>query len=238
MIMSDLPESDGLDSFTMDQIGARTGAFGGARLLKYVTDHYVTREGEVIEPSREMIVLGLKKVIQKFVGQKLVDTIEVPDGEKMPDVNAMNEAAPREEWGTDLNGNPVGPFVRVLVLKMLDASTMDRFAFVTSSVGGSIAVGDLSDKTKVMRRLNGPNVVPVVSCNVTNFKTRFSMRKRPDFRLVRWIALGGDSGLPKPAEQKTLAAPAPAPVKKKAVGIGTVVAEPTLKQEANDEIPF
>ena len=165
-------ESDGLDSFSMEQIGQRTGAFGGARLLKYVTDHFVTREGEVIDPSREMIVLGLKKVVQKFVAQKLVDTIVVPDNEKMPDVAAMNEAAPREEWGTDLNGNPVGPYVRVLVLKMLDANTMDRFAFVTSSVGGSIAVGDLSDKTKVMRRLNGPNVAPVVSCAITNFKTR------------------------------------------------------------------
>ena len=107
--MSENQESDGLDSFSMEQIGQRTGAFGGARLLKYVTDHFVTREGEVIEPSREMIVLGLKKVVQKFVGQKLVDTIVVPDNEKMPDVAAMNEAAPREEWGTDLNGNPVGP---------------------------------------------------------------------------------------------------------------------------------
>ena len=234
--MNENQESDGLDSFSMEQIGQRTGAFGGARLLKYVTDHFVTREGEVIDPSREMIVLGLKKVVQKFVAQKLVDTIVVPDNEKMPDVAAMNEAAPREEWGTDLNGNPVGPYVRVLVLKMLDANTMDRFAFVTSSVGGSIAVGDLSDKTKVMRRLNGPNVAPVVSCAITNFKTRFSLRKRPDFRVLRWIALGGDGGgLPKPESAKSLTAPSSGG---KALGIGTPVAEPTLKQETGDEVPF
>jgi hypothetical protein len=228
--MSENQESDGLDSFSLEQIGQRTGAFGGARLLKYVTDHYVTREGEVIEPSREMAVLGLKKVVQKFVGQKLVDTIVVPDGEKMPDVAAMNEAAPREEWGTDLNGNPVG-------LKMLDAKTMDRFAFVTSSVGGSIAVGDLSDKTKIMRRLNGPNVVPVVSCSTTNFKTRYATRKRPDFRVLRWMTLGGDSGgeLPKP-QQKTIAAPAAAP--KTSITFGTPVEPPTLKQETGDEVPF
>jgi hypothetical protein len=234
--MNENQENDGLDSFSMEQIGQRTGAFGGARLLKYVTDHYVTREGEIIEPNREMIVLGLKKVMQKFVEQKLVDTIVVPDNERMPDVAAMNEAAPREEWGTDLNGNPVGPYVRVLVLKMLDAKTMDRFAFVTSSVGGSIAIGDLSDKTKVMRRLNGPNVAPVVSCSTTNFKTRYSMRKRPDFRVLRWIALGGDGGgLPKPEPAKSLAAPRPV---KKALDIGTPVAEPTLKQETGDEVPF
>ena len=192
-----------------------------------------------------MAVLGLKKVVQKFVGQKLVDTIVVPDGEKMPDVTDVNEAAPREEWGTDLNGNPVGPFVRVLVLKMLDVKTMERFAFVTSSVGGSIAIGDLSDKTKIMRRFNGPNVVPVVSCNTTNFKTRYATRKRPDFRVLRWMTLGGDSGgeLPKP-EQKTLAAPTVAPKTslQPAIGkpatFGAPVEPPTLKQETGDEVPF
>ena len=131
-------------------------------------------------------------MVQKFVAQKLVDTIVVPDNEKMPDVAAMNEAAPREEWGTDLNGNPAGPYVRVLVLKMLDANTMDRFAFVTSSVGGSIAVGDLSDKTKVMRRLNGPNVAPVVSCAITNFQDPIQPEEAAGLRVLRWIALGGE----------------------------------------------
>ena len=235
--MSENQESDGLDNFSMEQIGQRTGAFGGARLLKYVTDHFVTREGEVIDPSREMIVLGLKKVVQKFVAQKLVDTIVVPDNEKMPDVAAMNEAAPREEWGTDLNGNPVGPYVRVLVLKMLDAKTMDRFAFVTSSVGGSIAVGDLSDKTqghaaaqwsqrrarRVVRdhQLQDP-IQPEEAARLSCAALDRARRRR-----------GG--GLPKPESAKSLAAPSSVG---KALGIGTPVAEPTLKQETGDEVPF
>jgi hypothetical protein len=237
-------ESDGLSDFSVDQIGQKTGAFGGARLLKYVTDRFATREGEVVEPSRELIVLGLTKVVQKFAGQKLVDTIIVPGTESMPDVVAMNEAAPREEWGTDLNGNPVGPYVRVLVLKLLDAKTMDRFAFVTTSVGGSIAIGDLSDKTKIMRRFRGSSAVPVVSCCVTNFKTRhFGLKKRPDFRVLRWITLDGGGGkpLPAPEKTKTIAAPAAAPTAPattpigEPVTLGTPIEPPTLKQELGDD---
>ena len=236
--MSDNQEFDGLSDFSLEQNGQRTGAFGGARLLKYVTDHFVTREGEVIEPTREMVCLGLKKVVQKFVGQKLIDTIVVPNDEKMPDVNAMNEAAPREEWGTDLNGNAVGPYTRVLVLKLLDAITMERFAFVTTSVGGSIAVGDLSDKCKIMRRFKGPNAVPVVSCSVTNFKTKFGTRKRPDLRVLRWITLSdaGGGGLPKPEQPKTIAAPSS--TIGKPVTFGAPVEPPTINQEMEDEIPF
>jgi hypothetical protein len=212
--MSDDSERDGLSDFSLEQIGMKTGAFGGARIIKYVTDHFTTREGETIEPVRELTVLDLVKCVQKFVGQKLVESTVVRSGQKMPDIAAMNEAAPREEWGQDLNGNPVGPFVRVLALKMLDMVRMDRFVFVTSSIGGSIAVGDLSDKCKMMRRLRGPNVVPVVSCCTTNFKTKFGTRKRPDFRVVRWIMLHGDGsgGLPQPEPPKVIGPGSSTPV--------------------------
>ena len=44
--MSDDYENDGLSSFSLDQIGMQTGAFGGARLLRFVDGQYVTREGE------------------------------------------------------------------------------------------------------------------------------------------------------------------------------------------------
>ena len=60
----------------------------------------------------------------------------------------MNEAAPRSEWGIGLNGQPQGPYSRALILKLLSLETMDRYAFVTKSLGGQIAIGDLSDKVE------------------------------------------------------------------------------------------
>jgi len=75
--MRDEYENDGLSDFSLDQIGMQVSAFGGARLLKFVDGQYVTREGEVIEPNRELMVLGLKKVVQKFVGKKLVETTAI-----------------------------------------------------------------------------------------------------------------------------------------------------------------
>jgi hypothetical protein len=212
-------ESDGLDTFSPEQIGRKSGAFGGARLLKFVDGHFVTREGEEIGPDKELVVLGLNKVVQKFVGRKLLDTIIVPDGENVPNLKEMNDAAPREEWGVDLNNNPVGPYTLVLVLKLINGLTLDRFAFITNSVGGSIAIGDLSDKTRIMRRFRGPNVSPVVSLGVTTFRTNFGPKKRPDFRIVRWTRLSPDvlSGPDRP-----IAAPTPA------IGRHEPIATPTI----------
>jgi hypothetical protein len=131
----------------------------------------------------------------------------------------MNDAAPREEWGVDLNNNPVGPYSLVFVLKLINGLTLDRFAFITNSVGGSIAIGDLSDKTRIMRRFRGPNVSPVVSLGVTTFRTNFGPKKRPDFRIVRWARLSSDV-LPGP--DRPTAAPTPA------IGRHEPVASPTI----------
>src|SRR5262245_21888547 len=257
--MSDDYENDGLGDFSLDQIGMQTGAFGGARLLKFNDGQYITREGEVIEPSRELMVLGLKKVVQKFVNKKLVETEIVPDGEPAPSIKAKNEACPREEWGTDLNGNPAGPYVLVLALKLLDENTMDRFVFVTQSKGGSIAIGDLSDKTKIIRRIkNDNNIVPIVSCRSINFpiKRLNIVKKRPDFRVLRFTKLGGSNGrLPAPETPKPIAPPtastppstpstppaaaaftASAQQSRSPMAISTPVPPLTLAEEVNDTV--
>lgn len=130
-------EDDGLSSFHLDQMGQRVSVFQGARLMKFVSGTYITREGETIDSKREFVVLGLVKLVQKFVGKKLLQTIVVPQRGNFPDVDKMNDEAPREEWGVDLNNKPVGPFVRTLALKLLDASgKFDSYAFVTTSIGG------------------------------------------------------------------------------------------------------
>jgi hypothetical protein len=118
-----------------------------------------------------------------------------------------------------------------------------------------MAIDDLCDKTKIMRRFR-PDAVSVASCKVTNFKTRrFGLKKRPDFRVLRWITLDGDGSKPLPApEVKTItAAPviapaatpaatapavAPTPMIMKPVTLGKPVAPSTLAQETDDQVPF
>jgi hypothetical protein len=156
----------------------------------------------------------------------------VPPRENFPDLDELNASAPREEWSTNLNGVLVGPFVRILVLKLLDAVTMDRFAFVTKSIGGSIAVGDITDKIKIMRRLRGGNVTAVVSCRSVTMKSSYNPRgvPRPDFKVLRWIALAAApetvaaSTPPKTIAPAATAAEAPPTVPEAAAAPTTVAA--------------
>jgi hypothetical protein len=235
-------ESDGLDSFSLDQIGMKLSAFGGARMLKLTTaDVFATREGEVISSNRELVALGLKKFINKFVGKTLVDTIIVPNNEKVPDIEKMNEAAPREEWSPDPynDGKMKGPYVLVLVLKLIDLVTLDRFAFVTQSKGGAIAIGDLTDKTKIMRRLRGRDVAPVVTCHTIAFpiKKRNIIKRRPDFRVARWIRFGGDGNIALPTEPPRPVLVGPAEVKPPPAATATVAATAAATAAKPVELP-
>ena len=206
--MSAFKEDDGLSSFDMRQLGGKVGAFGGAKILKFVQGDFITREGEKIGLEREFITFGLIKAVQKFVNKQLIDTKIVAPHADFPDIAAMNEAAPKDEWGIGLNGQPQGPFTHALILKFLDAKTYDRYAFVTNSQGGGVAVGDLTEKSKISRRINGSNVTAVVTCHSTRWSTQFNPHgKRPDFRVERWMPLDGDRQLTKPVEPSKLIAP-------------------------------
>ena len=261
-------EDDGLGSFELEQIGMQGGAFGAAKILKFDTDHYVS-QGVVIGPEREFIVLRLVKFIQKWVGGKqAAPPIIVPAGERVPNIGTMNEDAPREEWGTDFSGNPAGPYKLVLALKLLEETSLNRFVFLSQSKGGAVGIGELSDKTKIMRQFRGSDLVPVVSLGISPWpiKRLNLMKKKPDFRPLRWIKRPGSGGgqLPPPEPPpapKWVGPPLPAPahepvqpppaaevapkmpiVEAPSIGtpvtLGEPVSEPTLAEEMRDEVPF
>jgi hypothetical protein len=116
---------------------------------------------------------------------------------------------------------------------MLNPATMDRYTWPTGTIGGSIAVRDLVDKTNWMRSFRGSRVYPAVTLSDTFMRTRFGGRQRPHLIIKRWISLGPkEPVLPAPATDKALEKPAA----ETTTGVRTVEA-PSLSEELNDEIP-
>jgi hypothetical protein len=65
--------------------------------------------------------------------------------------------------------------------------------------------------------------VPRVELGVAPMKTRFGMKKRPDFSIVEWVDIGG--GAPPPAVSDT-------------PQLGKAVSESSLAEEINDKITY
>src|SRR5262245_22795060 len=62
--------------------------------------------GVVIPSGQEFLVLGIKKVVQRWEDGKPVEAIvEHPDRE-LPDIEALNRAIPQSEWDMTPDGEP------------------------------------------------------------------------------------------------------------------------------------
>jgi hypothetical protein len=253
---------DGYEAFE-DGIEGRDQQTGGSgvikgRVVKFTNDStwILADDEEEVAPDLELVAVDIGRVVQRWRDQSPIETIILAPGQRYPNVNEMNEAVPKAEWVEGPSGEKRGPWQAQHIVYLLDPLTMDRFSYPTGTIGGQIAVRDLVDRTKWMRRFRGSNVFPVITLSDTFMKTRFGGRQRPHFLIKRWIALGdGDRALPAPdpsttprsaqaqlehfaGTPETVAPPsAPATPESPLPGARTVV-PPTLAEETGDEIPF
>jgi hypothetical protein len=247
-------EVDGYAGFEDSVEGAEEQSNRGIQgLVKFTNEAlWVTREGEELSDKLELIAANIERVVQKWTPDNSapVETIILEPGQKFPDVKKLNEEAPKSEWVEGPDGNPRGPWQAEYRVYLLHFESMERYTFVTTTIGGGIAVRELRDKTMWMRRFRGTQVYPVVTLSDVFMNTRFGGRQRPHFVIVRWITLGPEhiGALPMP-EQPTLtgSAAAPTPSTKSAPdqpaatstpsGMRTVE-PPTAKEVTGDEIRF
>ena len=192
-------------------------------IVKFTNEaEWVTRDDEKISSDHELIATDIIRVVQKWVGGMPVETRVLGPGENFPDVEALNEAAPKSEWAEGPDGKKRGPWQCQYIVHLLDPKTMDQYSYATGTVGGGICVRDLRDKVLWMRRMRGQNIFAVVTLSDKNMKTKFGGRQRPHFVVVRWIALGGGDANALPAPD--------------AGSGGAEVEAPTLAEELNDSV--
>jgi hypothetical protein len=243
---------DGFDGFIEDVEGdddqPQAGSVTRGRIrVKFLNEAvYATHGGEELSPHLELIVEDILRTVVKFVGKQLVETIVITPGQKFPNIKELNEKSPRSEWSTAPNGELRGPWQIQYVGLMIDPLTMTAYYFPTSTSGGGGAMRELADKTKWMRKYRAQRVYPVITLSDTFFPTRYGGRQRPHFLIKRWITLDGEQTTLPASEQKQLedrskeTTETTTTTKSGVVRFDKLktVAEPTLREELNDEIPI
>jgi hypothetical protein len=154
---------DGFEDETETTQDGERRVIQGTRVTFSNDGVWITANEEELPENIELIAVERVAVIQKWgADQKPLETKWLAVGEKI-DVDALNEATPNAEWREDINGKPVGPWQRQQVVYLLDFNTMEKYTYVTSTVGGNMCVADLLDRVKTMRRLKGVQVYAVVT---------------------------------------------------------------------------
>jgi hypothetical protein len=207
----------------------------GAR-FSFTNDYVWEIDDEEFPKDRELVVVDTVRVVQKWVNKLPAETIFVASDRKWPNIVKLNEACPKSEWGKDFNDQPQGPWQKQRITYFVDLKTMDRFTWVSGTVGADICVTEFREKVRMMRQFRGARVFAVVTLGDTFMKTRFGSRQRPDLKIQRWIMLGAD-GVALPAPQVKALPPASAGAQPDPVGVP--VEEPDLSEQmGNDCIPW
>jgi hypothetical protein len=235
-IIQDLDGFEGYEDQVEGDDRPQAGGIIQGAVIKFTNEStWVTRDGQELSPDLELIAVDVARVVQKWKDKVPVETRVLGPGEKFPNIEALNDATPRSEWTKDQNDKPRGPWQAQHIVYLLNPATMDKYSFPTGTTGGAIAVRELVDKCKWMRRYRGGHVYPTVTLSDTFMPTRFGGRQRPHFLIKRWVSMGADEKL-LPAPESV--APAPQPVEAPPTQAGAQIIEPpTLAEEFDDEIP-
>lgn len=252
-----------------DQQQQQTGSVIQGTVVKFTNEaSWVTRDGLELSADLELVATDIARVVQKWQDQVPVESRILGPGEKFPDLDQLNADTPRSEWGKGPDGQPRGPWQGQHILYLLDPATLDQFSFPTGTTGGAIAIRELVEKIKWMRKFKGPHLFPVICLSDKFMQTKFGGRQRPHFLIRRWVTMGGEEpvSLPAPAgpslaaatensadesaePANTAASVEPTAAVKPATKMRTTkrgvtridtttIAEPTLREELNDELPI
>jgi hypothetical protein len=195
--------SDGFAGYVRTVAGKEDRS-GVNDIVKYNEPKWL-HNGVELPPGDEYIVRGIGRYLLKWPpasdkGQAPYRET-IPDGEPFPDVDKLNAEEPHENWTTDPNGNPKGPWATERQVDLLNR-TLDKLTYVTSTTGGGICVDQLVDKVNSLREFYGNNnICAVVKLSNIFMPTRYGGQQRPHFEYQRAVTYG-DGG-----EVKTIEPP-------------------------------
>jgi hypothetical protein len=222
---------DGFDGYEDGTEGMEEQTTGrllvGDKLSFTVEAKWIGPDGKEM-PRIELMAGNILRVVNKWSKDgKPIETRILAPGEKFPDINALNNAAPKSEW-REWQGSLRGPWAGQNIVHFLDLATMARFSWPSpiTTIGSARCVSELADDVKLMRRFRGQNVYPVVTLSDTFMPTRWGGRQRPHLKTERWITFGDGGSTVLPAADQPLL-PGAAQVK-----------PPTATEVTDDEIRF
>jgi hypothetical protein len=207
--------------FGNDDGGEYSGQLIRGSRLKFVDKIWSAADGTPLGEDDTFLAVGTGTALQRWTD----GLPEVITERPLPDVDALNDAIPKEQWPVGKFSNqPEAPWHYVWFAYLVRPHDATTLTFINNTAGARIAVQRLKERIATMSALRGSQVLPLVRLGSATMTTSFGPKARPDFIVQDWRSFGGNQ----PAQ---IAPPT-------ASTIGKPVAEPTTAEEVGDSVPF
>jgi hypothetical protein len=169
-----------IDNFDYDEPGASPIRGGNA---KFDAGAYaVGKEKALLAPERKFIVLDKSAGWQFLKKDCPAEWVMQVPGKPQPE---RPECGDESDWPVGLDGKPSCPWKWTQFLYLMDVDSGETLTFSTSTSGGKIAIGDLTQQIKSMRGMQ-PGAMPIVELQSVQMPTKFGKKPRPFFKIVSW----------------------------------------------------
>jgi hypothetical protein len=173
-----LTVTDGFDAAAQDPTASPIRGVN----LKFKDAAYYNFDDEIDVYGKAYVVLDRRGGWQKLAKGIPAEYLMQRRGEPKP----PQPHVAKEDWPKNLNGEPEHPWKWTHYLRLMDEASGEFVTFWTNSIGGGIAIGQLSDQVSEMRRLQ-PGAMPVIALQSKPMPTQFGGPKpRPHFQILRW----------------------------------------------------
>jgi hypothetical protein len=109
----------------------------------------------------------------------------LPAREELGDLN-------ESQWEVGPDARPRDPWQNCRFVHLIHPQTAAAFTYSTSSYGGRDAVTTLADQIGRMR-LAHPAAVPLVELGAAEMPTKYGIKSRPIFKVIRWSISGAST---------------------------------------------
>jgi hypothetical protein len=149
--------------------------------------HYFAFGEKIDVRDRSFVVLDRVEGWQKLAEGCPPEYLMRKTGEVRPPKPHIDES----DWPIGrLSGVPEHPWRLTHYLYLLDAATGEVSTFWSNTIGGRIAIDQLSDQVKFMRQAQ-PDAIPVVALESRDMPTQYGATKpRPHFRILGYKTRG------------------------------------------------
>jgi hypothetical protein len=197
-----IPMAD--DGFAVQEKTSGSAIIG--KLMKFGIDgRFTIDKTDVLAAEKTLVAIGVVTCWTHWDdGQPIEHRITAP-GAVHPDRSGLPDLD-ESQWPSGLNDQPSDPWRDTRYLHLIDPLTGADYTFVTDTFGGRRGIGELKSQIANVRSVH-PAAVPIVKPCSVDWKTRFGIKKRPEFKIVGWRGRETEERPRKVLERRVVPAP-------------------------------
>jgi hypothetical protein len=178
--------SDDRQNLSAVAFGTDFGQVKNGEILKFVDGRWSPRGGPEFPRGTRMLLRGMRRALQHWECQTVVDEIIERPGERLPSVKELNAEIPESEWEPGLDGKPRKPWTLYYVFYLLNDDDGCPYYHSNCTYGQMLAYNELANKLTI-DAAKGLRGIPILELQSKVMPTTKGPKQRPFYKVHNYF---------------------------------------------------